>query len=79
MIDQDYTSTEEAIKDLTNSLRPLGRLTILEPSNLALAKNIFKKLKSSGITAKKTEIEQIASQKGWSSQQAGKLAKKFGS
>jgi hypothetical protein len=78
MIELEYKSIEDAIKDLTNSLRPLGRLTILEPSNLALANNIFKKLKSAGIPATKAEIEQVATQNGWSSEQAGKLAKKFG-
>jgi hypothetical protein len=59
MIDQEYKSTEEAIKYLTNSLRPLGRLTILEPSNLALANIIFNKLKSFGITAKRPKSNKL--------------------
>ncbi|MDD5452157.1 MAG: hypothetical protein PHT49_09720 [Desulfovibrionales bacterium] len=79
MIEPDqYQSTEDAIKDLTSSLRPLGRLSILEPSNLSLAKAIFKKLKSAGILPTKEEIKQFATQYGWDTKQADKLAKKFG-
>ncbi|MBK5279743.1 MAG: hypothetical protein JJE09_12870 [Bacteroidia bacterium] len=77
MIEPEYKSTEEAIKDLTKLLRPLGRLTILEPSNLALATNIFKNLKLSGISATKEEIEQISTRYGWDTKQASKLADKF--
>lgn len=75
---KQYLSTEDAVNDLTSSLRPLGRLTILEPSNEALAKNIFQKLKSAGIAATKFEIEQLAIQYGWETEQARKLARKFG-
>jgi len=78
MTNQNYRSTEDAIKDLTNLLRPLGRLTILEPSNLSLAKNIFKKLKSTKISPTKEEIKPLAIQFGWDSKQADKLTKKFG-
>lgn len=78
MTGKEYKSTEDAVKDLTSSLRPLGRLTILEPSNEALAKNIFKRLKDAGISATRDEIEQSATQFGWDTKQAEKLAKKFG-
>ena len=73
-----YQTTEDAIKDLTTSLRPLGRLTILEPSNEALAKNVFKSLKVAGVVASKSEIEELATQCGWDTEQARRLAKKFG-
>ena len=72
-----YQTTEDAIKDLTSLLRPLGRLTILEPSNEALAKSVFKSLKAAGVIATKSEIEELATQYGWDSEQARRLAKKF--
>ncbi len=79
MIEQEYKSIENAIRDLTSLLRPLGgRPNILEPSNRDLAKNIFKKLKAAGISATKAEIEQIAIQCNWDTKQASNLAKKFG-
>lgn len=81
MINQEYKSTEEAINDLTNCIRPFGRrFSILEPSTLSMAKTVFNNLKKSArILATKEEIEQIATQYGWSSEEAGRLAKKFGS
>jgi len=78
MSKQEYQTTDDAIKDLTNLLRPLGRLTILEPSNRSLADNIFKKLKASGISANKCEIKQLAIQSGWDDKQADKLSKRYG-
>lgn len=78
MSKQEYQTAEDAIKDLSNLLRPLGRLTILEPSNRSLADNIFKKLKATGITVNKDEIKQLAIQNGWDNKQADKLSKRYG-
>lgn len=72
------TKAEDAIKELTDSIMPLGRPTILEPSNLSLAKTIFKKLKSSGISPTKEDIKNLAIKYGWDTKQADKLANKFG-
>lgn len=75
MENQKYFSIEDAIIKLTKLVKPFGRLSILEPSTHALAKEIFKKLKVSGISPTKDEIKYIAIKHGWEEKQAKKLSK----